>query len=224
MIIHSFIRNLNTFLHNWPQQSIKDEPMLFNCDLAHAHVLGGPIVRDFISKIPLDWYEEPLVIDTRVHMLMPGWYPCIPGWHHDDVPRTRMDGQPNYGEQQDRAAHIMALCNGQICPTQFAIGSQDFSEPDMGTTIYKEWDAVLNHSLRNGSKLELHSIQDKQLVMFDDRTWHRGSPATGSGWRWFGRISRYWDANGNCISRRNPRTNEVRKQVQVYIDPINKGW
>lgn len=26
--------------------------------------------------------------DVKVHMLMPGQYPCIPNWHYDNVPRV----------------------------------------------------------------------------------------------------------------------------------------
>jgi hypothetical protein len=28
------------------------------------------------------------VWDVKVHMLMPGQYPCIPNWHYDNVPRV----------------------------------------------------------------------------------------------------------------------------------------
>lgn len=45
-----------------------------------------------------------------------------------------------------------------------------------------------------------------------------------NGWRFFIRFSRYFDCDGNVIARRNPRTNELRRQVQVYLDNVNAGW
>lgn len=44
-----------------------------------------PIVED-LRKVQ----DRPLVdfvYDVKVHMLMPGQYPCIPNWHCDHVPR-----------------------------------------------------------------------------------------------------------------------------------------
>ena len=55
-------------------------------------------------------------------------------------------------------------------------------------------------------------------------TWHRGTPAVANGWRFFIRASRYYNASGEPIARRNPRTNELRRQVQVYMSAENAGW
>ncbi len=208
-------------LEKFDQTVIKNEPMLFNCDWEHAEKLGGPITNDFLSKIPPYWRSTPCVIDTRVHMLMPGWYPCIPGWHHDDVPRTRSDGQPNYLDER-QASHIIGLQNGDVCPTQLAMGRAEFHEVPLGQTVYSQWNGEVDEHVRT-FRLGTTHILDRELLLIDDRTWHRCQGATGSGWRWFGRISRYW-LNGSPIERGNSRSNEIRKQVQVYIDPINKGW
>ncbi len=51
---------------------IKDEPMLFNCDLGFAYKNGGQITRNFIDSLPYGWKTRDAVIDTRSHMLMPG--------------------------------------------------------------------------------------------------------------------------------------------------------
>lgn len=80
----------------WPTEIVKNEPMLFSCDLDATRELGGPITRAWLDAILTDASIGPYIIDTRVHMLMPGFWPCIPGWHHDDVPREREDGQPDY--------------------------------------------------------------------------------------------------------------------------------
>ncbi len=208
--------------------AIKNEPMLFNCSMDGAYHLGGDITKAFIARLPEDWRTVPLVIDSRVHMLMPGWYPCIPGWHHDDVPRTRSDGQPNYDEGQNRSEHIMLLINGDICPTEFALGVEDFKEPKLGRTIYSDWHQEIEarDDVMNWPHIPLTRVSapSGRLIRFNDRTWHRGTAAVANGWRFFIRASRYYDPDGNTIPRGNPRTNEVRKQVQVYMEAPNAGW
>lgn len=42
----------------------------------------GPLINEF----PDD--ESNFTFDVKVHMLMPGQYPCIPNWHQDFVPRV----------------------------------------------------------------------------------------------------------------------------------------
>lgn len=202
---------------------IKNEPMLFNCDLGGALRHRGPITYEFLTLLPLEWQRSSLVIDSRVHMLMPGWYPCIPGWHHDDVPRTRSDGQPNYADGQCRSEHIVALVNASVAPTEFLIGGGYFEEPALGRTIYADWHKEIERRLQEG-RFTRFSLPDRELVGFNDRTWHRGVPARKNGWRFFIRASRYFDVDGNPIARGNARTNEVRRQVQVYLDNVNEGW
>lgn len=219
----SRIRVVGHLSGQWNQEDIKTEPMLFNCDWRAAMHLGGPLTGAFLAALPQQWRDVPLVIDSRVHMLMTGWFPCIPGWHHDDVPRTRSDGQPNYGPGQDRSEHIMALINGSICPTEFALGRADFAEPPLGSTVYEEWHHDVRAQMGLGN-LETVQVPTSTLVQFNDRTWHQGTAATSSGWRFFIRASRYFDADGKPIARRNPRTNEVRQQVQVYLSNPFKGW
>lgn len=202
---------------------VKNEPMLFNCDLAGAAHLGGPLTREFLSLLPAEWHEVPIVVDSRVHMLMPGWYPCIPGWHHDDVPRTLSDGQPNYGPGQVRSEHVMALVNGDICPTLYALGRSRFSEPTVGGVTYEQWHHEVQGKVWEG-ELDLRPVPTNRLVWFNDRTWHRGQAALSNGWRFFIRASRYYAPDGAPVARGNPRTNEVRRQVQVYLDNVNAGW
>lgn len=99
-------------------EQIKNEPMLFSCDCIHARRLGGPITHAFLDSLPTDWLlADDFVVDSRVHMLMPGWFPAIPGYHHDDVPRSREDGQPDYIAPAYRSEHVMMLVNAEVCPT-----------------------------------------------------------------------------------------------------------
>ena len=113
------LKNLGSFATEVDNASIKNEPMFFNSDLKFAYEKGGDITKSFIDNLPDDW-KDNVVFDSRVHMLMPNWYPAIPGWHHDDIPRpTTTLGQPDYDNPSYQSEHIMGLVNADICPTQF---------------------------------------------------------------------------------------------------------
>lgn len=197
------------------ESDVKNEPMLFSCDRATAIALGSRITHSFIESLPESWLEAmDLIVDTRVHMLMPGWFPCIPGWHHDDVPRTRTDGQPNYRTPEYTAKHAMALVGGDICPTEFALGKASFNEPQSGRVIYRDWHPVVDGMIRDGTLTKFICPSNK-MVFFDWHSWHQGSRAVAGGWRWFGRAT---------INTHRKPSNEMRRQVQVYLENPMDGW
>lgn len=197
-------------LPEFTEEQVKNEPMFFNASPEFAYERGGPITKAFLDALP----SRPVVVDSRVHMLMPGWFPCIPGFHHDDVPRSRSDGQPNYDDPEYRSLHALALINGDIAPTNFAVGTADFAGVPLGETIYKQWHEEVEEYIASG-KLNRVAAPSNQIVIFDDRAWHEGVRAVGNGWRWFGRAS--WATN------RTP-TDEIRRQVQVYMENPMEGW
>lgn len=47
-------------------------------------------MADVGSLIQQTFPEDPdnFTWDVKVHMLMPGQFPCIPNWHYDNVPRV----------------------------------------------------------------------------------------------------------------------------------------
>lgn len=212
------------FAQDITNDAIKSEPMFFNCDLDFAMEYGGPITRDFIYSLPTDWRYDEVVIDTRIHMLMPGWYPAIPGYHHDDVPRPDIPagqhfltaGQPDYDNPRYLSEHIIGLVNADVCPTHFATGRATFSEVPEGKTIYKHWHPEVLRHIEDGS-LKQWEAPDRTLLQFNHATWHTGSKAVKNGWRWFGRVSRNTD-------RVKKITNEIRVNAQVYLEFPMEGW
>lgn len=203
-------------LPEFTQDQVKNEPMLFNCDWETAMTLGGPITMAFLRAIHDSdpGAHKPVVIDTRVHMLMPGWFPAIPGFHHDDVPRGD-DGQPNYDDPAYYAMHCMALVNGDVCPTEFAVGTEDYPRvlPGEGP-IYKKWHLLTEEYIEKGY-LRREVAPTNTLIWFDWQAFHQGVEAKKNGWRWFGRAT--WNTD------RVP-TNEIRRQVQVYLANPMEGW
>lgn len=211
---NSQIKERGVFPSDYPQEVIKNEPMFFNASLDFAYEHGGEITRDFILNLPNDWYYDFPVVDSRVHMLMPGWFPCIPGYHHDDVPRNTSNGQPNYDNPEYYSQHLMGLVNGEICPTVFALG--EHSLPKAEGIIYKNWHPLVEQQIKDGTLSEYEALSGK-YIQFDWQSMHTGQRAKGNGWRWFIRLSRNTE-------RQAYTTDELRRQVQVYLEFPMEGW
>lgn len=221
---NSRLSEVGEFATTITNDAIKTEPMFFNSSFRYAYTHGGAITRSFLENLPKDWLDSNLVFDSRCHMLMPGWYPAIPGWHHDDVPRPEIPtgqhfitaGQPDYDNPRYKSEHILGLVNADICPTEFAIGDCTMSQVPDGELIYRQWHKEVCSLIKNGA-LELKKAPDRKLLKFDWQTFHQGNVAVSNGWRWFGRVSRNTD-------RVNKITNEIRQQAQVYLEFPMEGW
>lgn len=191
------------------QAMVKAEPMLHRATRAYAEDNGGQLTQRFLSA--LTWPD--VLIDSRVHMLMPGMYPCIPGWHHDDVPRERADGQPNYENPSYRAEHCMALW-GDCSLTEFAIGEHEMVVPPIGVKIYKTLSPQIENLCVAG-ELKRIVAPECRLLYFDWQTWHRGAATTKPGFRFFIRATR-----GSQLKPRN----ETRANANVYMPVLDEGW
>lgn len=201
---------------NFTDEDISNEPMFYRASFDFAYKNGGVLTRRFLDNLPDDWKNIPLTIDSRSHMLMDGWYTGIPGFHHDDIPRSRIDGQPNYINPEYNAEHIMGLVNSHVSPTEFALGEIELDIPGEGKVIYKEWHKEVQSAI-DQNKLESYFAKDYTYTEFNCHSFHQGTRSTGSGWRWFIRLSRNTDRANNC-------KNEIRKQVQVYLEFPMEGW
>jgi hypothetical protein len=223
MLFKSAVKEIGKFCNDVDNKEIKSETMFFNSDLNFAYENGGAITRNFIDALPSDW-QHNVVFDSRVHMLMPGWYPAIPGWHHDDIPRPTIpvgqhfatSGQPDYDNPRYKSEHILGLVNADICPTQFAIGDAVMPAILDGDLIYRNWHKVVNEKIELG-ELTILNAKDRQLYYFDCNSFHQSTSCVGNGWRWFGRVSRNTD-------RVSTITNEIRKQAQIYLELPMQGW
>lgn len=220
---NSTIKELGLFAQEVDNTEIKNETMFFNSDLHFAYENGGKITKSFIDSLPEDWREN-VVFDSRVHMLMSGWYPAIPGFHHDDVPRPDIPvgqhfitaGQPDYENPRYKSEHILGLVNAEICPTVFAIGNIQLPKPEEGELIYRKWHPSILEALDHNIMNKVYA-KDRTLIQFDCNTFHTGDKALSHGWRWFGRVSKNTD-------RVSKITNEIRVNAQVYLEFPMEGW
>lgn len=208
---------LGARLPEFPTDAVKNEPMLFSCGIQTAARLGGELTANFLNALPRDWIvTKSLIIDSRVHMLMPGWYPAIPGWHHDDVPRyPGPNGQPNYVDPEYAAEHAMGLYNGEVCPTQFALGKIDLPEVDSSAgPVYGQWHPMVEQAINDGL-LKRVDAPTNRVIFFNSHAFHQGVAARKGGWRFFIRATR---------NTKREIKNEVRRQVQVYLEKPMEGW
>lgn len=216
---NSKITELGKFALEVPNEVIKNEPMFFNCDLQYAYSNGKRITRSFIDALPQYWRNDPsnVVFDSRVHMLMPGWFPCIPGYHHDDIPRLNNNtGQPNYNNPEYYSEHILGVVNADICPTEFALGKCIMPSVRNNEIVYKKWHLEVEKLITDW-ELIVKKAEDRTLYAFDWQTFHTGTKAVANGWRWFGRVSRNTDRTKHI-------TNEIRVNSQVYLEFPMEGW
>jgi len=146
-----------------------------------------------------------LVVDTRLSMLMPGMYPCIPGWHCDEFYRPA--GIPDLAAAPD-AEHLITVLGG-CSRTRF---------------VTQEIETTLEPSTDFYAKLHLEiEAKNPKTAQIEPGDWwrlsqlspHRGEPATEAGWRYFFRMTG---------SNHHTPKNELRTQTQVYLTAPFAGW
>ncbi len=214
-------------MHKYSQEVIKKEPMFFSASLEYAKTHGGEIVKEFIAKLPDEFKKLNCILDSRTHMLMADkFFPCIPGFHLDDVPRTRSDGQPDHVNPSYKAEHI-SVCVGDASLTKFILGKFELEDVPIGKGIvYEKWNGDIEKILKKNEKDGMSNYKkgfgaiecqppECSMIKFNSETFHRGSLATKNGWRHFIRVS---------INTPREIVNETRNQVQVYLNKENGGW
>ena len=73
------------------QEQLKNQhPGLYKCPAFLVSDLM-PDLEPVMRSAPVDLWDY--TADVKVHMLMPGMWPCIPNWHCDLVPRDKNNQQ-----------------------------------------------------------------------------------------------------------------------------------
>lgn len=193
-------------------REIENEPMLFRASLSFAMANGGEITREFLNHFDP---KIDAVVDTRSHMLMRGHYPCIPGWHHDDVPRDTHNKQPNYDNPAYLSNHAMAVVDASDAPTgsltEFVAGRVSVPWPlDEGATVYAVWDAHLG-----AMRPSIKAVASGEIAHFSSADFHRGVAASAAGWRFFIRLTYNTGIKPD---------NKIRKNANVYVPWSTAGW
>lgn len=175
-----------------------------------GHLPLRRLVENAMATLTRRW--SFVSVDTRLSMLMPGMYPCIPGWHCDDFHRPN-GGQPDLAHAP-QAEHV-CLIIGNCSRTRFVAQELDLpmvTDTDLegGRTLY----GVMHRRIEQCDP-KTFQVSSGEMWRFSPKTWHRGEPATEAGWRYFLRLtgSDHWTP-----------LNQRRTQTQVYLTEPFRGW
>lgn len=205
------IKKIKSIANPISVELIESETMLFSASPEFAYETGGILTRSILDSINLPEIDKEhwWVIDTRSHMLMPGMFPAIGGWHCDAVQRDQYDSQPDLNKMDDSLHYVATLASRTegISNTEFIT-----SELTLDVDTNKVW-ADVSDQVNSGNLGDRMLMPDGEIYEFTSKTIHRPTAATKRGWRWFFR----------CSCHYAPPENKIRHQVQVYTD-INGGW
>lgn len=207
------------------QDAIENSLNLRQVSLEDAARYGGSITRNALGLLDLAGDRKHVIVDTKVHFLMKGMSPSIPGWHTDGVPREGGSGDPivsalDSGEYREPHYHL--LVTGTHCPTRFFLPLVDFSEeeltrdgPDKMYTIMSNEIDGFDYQSIPGDYLD---TEDSVMYRWGWKNIHTAQAATARGWRYLIRVTETDDIE--------PRTNPadfIRTQNNVYTT-TNFGW
>lgn len=208
------------------QDAIENTLNLRQVSLEDAARYGGSITRQALGVMNFHGDRKNIIVDTKVHFLLPGMCPSIPGWHNDGVPRgAELDpagkGTPRFYAMEHNLVsepHYHLLVTGTHCPTLFLKGKIELvGLDDAGRDAYAEMTRQVNSDIKGGFN-ETFESPDSTVLEWDWWTVHTAQKATGRGWRYLIRVTE--------TDHIEPRTNPadfIRTQNNVYA-PMEYGW
>lgn len=222
------------------QELVRNTLGLVNASVEDAIRYGGELTRAAISAMHLRNDRKNIIVDVKVHMLMPGFFAAIPGWHTDGVPRGESlnplaKAPPNLEAQvaienwrtavqpgrELRPTHYHMLVTGSGCLTEFLESPFDLDETapsTRGPLLYAGMNEQVNAALKSTPVRHVQSVPSCAVVEFDWWDIHRGVEATQHEWRYFIRVAELDLAEPERDLRK-----VIRTQQQVYA-PQNFGW
>ena len=187
--------------------------MLHSASIEYTRQHGGFLANRFLDIIrkdilcPTTMYP---VIDTKVVMLMPNQYACIPGWHCDAVPRDSVHSQPDPKKMDVDVKHFIGTLSSEEngAKTLFATSQYGLSYDPKNV-----WRSISEEITALGEEFSTKTVPNGGIVRISQPTLHTCQPAKTREMRFFFRLSYY----------RKPAENKRRHQVQVYTS-FNNGW
>lgn len=203
---------------------IKNTPALWNASLDDALKYGGELTRAAIGALNLKGDRKYIVVDTKVHMLMPRFYPAIPNWHTDGVPRgeelrPEVKKVPNIQAQEWMStSRFHLLVTGFGCLTQFITKPIELDVPDKPDTSLNRMINEQTQNIVENREGMFITIPSCTAVEFDWWDIHRGVAARDHEWRFLIRVTE--------TDHMEPQTDLrqiIRTQQQVYV-PQDIAW
>jgi len=213
------------------QDAIENSLNLRQVGLEDAVRYGGSITRKALGAMEFKGDRKYIIVDTKVHFLLPGMSPSIPGWHTDGVPRgddrnPAGSGAPVLSAMTDGSVtepHYHLLVTGTHCPTRFLNHSIELDVDDsVGRDLYKvmseQVQSHVDYFFKNSGLSCTFDSPDSTVLEWDWWTVHTAQLATARGWRYLIRVTE--------TDHIKPRTNPadfIRTQNNVY-SPMEFGW
>lgn len=206
------------------EADIKASIGLWRASLDDAVKYGGSLTRMVLGKMNLRGDKKYIIVDVKVHMLVKGFMPAIPGWHTDGVPRFSdhwniSDGVPSLAEQADWedsgepvSPRYHLYVSGSGCLTKFITDPITLDVPESGSDTYANISKQVN--LLNLPT----SVFPGQIIEWDWWNLHTAVPAQKREWRYLCRVTETDHKAPNTDLREVLRTQE-----QVYV-PTEFGW
>ncbi|GAB6989579.1 hypothetical protein [Paenibacillus pini] len=201
---------------------VKNTPQLWNASLEDALKYGGELTKSAIGAMNLKFDCKHIIVDTKIHMLMKGFYPAIPSWHTDGVPRGEelkpdSKGDPNITAQENMSpSRFHLLVTGEGCLTDFVTQPTILDVPNEPTTeLYRNVHDQIENQIDD---LSIITIPSCTVVEWDWWNIHRGVKAQKHEWRYLIRATETDHMKPQIDLRQILRT-----QIQVYV-PESFGW
>jgi len=225
MLFNRSIPHMGEPIEQPSEELIKNTLGLHNASLDDALKYGGDLTRAALGAMDLQMTKKHIIVDTKIHMLLPGMCPAIPGWHTDGVPRgdsldPTAKQAPNIQAQEEMDSPIFhLLVTGTSCLTQFIhqsnIDLEVPSEPD--SKLYSMVTKQVN-SLVDKGELTTYEAPSCTPVMWDWWELHTGVPAKHHEWRFLIRVT-----ETNIQEPKKDLRDIIRTQQQGYM-PMTFGW
>jgi hypothetical protein len=207
------------------QDKISETFNLRQVSLENAARYGGSITRDALGLMNFKGDRKNIIVDTKVHFLLPGMCPAIPGWHTDGVPRGKTLLPHDHGEPmplfQDSGSisepRYHLLVTGTHCPTKFLNESFSMSAYDNDSNLYENMTHAVNDLVDNHGWTTFDS-PDSTVLEWNWWNVHTAQLATARGWRYLIRVT-----ETDYIEPINSPADFIRTQNNVY-SPMEFGW
>lgn len=227
------------------QAEVKGTPSLWNASLEDALKYGGDLTRAAIGAMRLRGDRRYTIVDTKVHMLMPGFMPAIPGWHTDGAPR---DGRGNPGAkgapdlamqrhiqhrvpgsiphpEDDRYPDLDVwgtppqyhlLVTGSHCSTLFLDGPIALDLSEDAPA--RDFYAQVSRQVGQDTEVPRKASPASEVVEFGWWDIHTAVQSSTFGWRFLIRVT-----ETDWLQPQRDLREVLRSQTQVYV-PLEFGW
>lgn len=183
---------------------------------------GGDVSRYALSCCPIKHDRAYVVVDVKVHMLMRGMWPAIPGWHTDGVPRSH-DGSPmgdlppDLSRQEGLRSprYHLVVFGGANSQTRFVRDRDVVLDLPAGVDLY----AAMTRQVSTREDLTFYDCPVDQVATWDWWEIHSATEARANGWRYLMRVT-----ETDHLAPKKDLRDVIRTQQMAYMTSPEFGW